>query len=81
MPINCPLNIDGTCGEHHTMIACPKLGEDEGIKVCRWFFERMPITEILTIEERLELVENNREIIEVHRHYHQPYKKEKTKPW
>ena len=38
----------------------------------------MPVSNTHAVEERLDALEN-KEVVEIHRHYHTPYKKEQSK--
>ena len=47
MPINCPINIEGSCK------GCRNFTDDS----CWWHTPHMPIVELLTIDEKLELID------------------------
>ena len=52
MPIDCPKGIDGTC------VGCLELWEDN----CCWFFPKMPLRDLLTNGERLEMLETKKPV-------------------
>ena len=52
MPVKCPMQfLDSLCEE------CPRLTTYDNEECCAWFFPARKLTEILTLEERIDRLE------------------------